>query len=91
MINWLYYTLFTQHQIIDLLEKSRVVNQNEDNRNFHIFYQIFSSCNEEKRRTLGLNKNAADYRFLNQDSCVNVDGIDDSKNALITEVRLSLY
>lgn len=53
-----------------LLEKSRVVVQSSDERNYHIFYQL---CTDPK---WGL-KNPSEYHYLNQSGCLVVDGVDD--------------
>lgn len=46
-----------------LLEKSRVVDQRQDERSFHIFYQILLGMDKENLTTLGLHA-SQHYRFL---------------------------
>uniref|UniRef100_A0A3B3SYU1 Osteoclast-stimulating factor 1 n=1 Tax=Paramormyrops kingsleyae TaxID=1676925 RepID=A0A3B3SYU1_9TELE len=59
-----------------LLEKSRVVNQNESERNFHIYYQGVSVG---QREALGIM--TPDYfYYLNQSGTYKVDGTIDSKD-----------
>ncbi|XP_072166992.1 unconventional myosin-If-like [Diadema setosum] len=61
-----------------LLEKSRVVSQNQDERNFHIFYQLLTGANQEQKENLGLT--TPDYYFyLNQSGSYVVDGTNDAK------------
>ena len=45
-----------------LLEKSRVVNQNQGEENFHIFFYIFAGLPKEQQRMLKL-KAASEYRY----------------------------
>ena len=62
-----------------LLEKSRVVCQNEDERNFHIFYQLISGASAEDKEQFGCSTEPGYFSYLNQSGCYNVDGIDDAK------------
>ena len=48
-----------------LLEKSRIVNQMQDERNYHIFYCMLSGLNAEEKKSLELKK-AEDYFYLIQ-------------------------
>lgn len=65
-----------------MLEKSRVVSQNQGDRNFHIFYQFLSDAFPLRmKHSLGLKKRASDYRYLNQGGCAREDAIDDSRTA----------
>lgn len=74
-----------------LLEKSRVVSQNEGDRNFHIFYQLLSNgFDEELRYSMGIGQKADVYRFLNQGGKTTDVNIDDAKGALDTEYSMKL-
>nr|XP_054106716.1 unconventional myosin-If isoform X3 [Callithrix jacchus] len=59
-----------------LLEKSRVVMQNENERNFHIYYQLLEGASKEQRQNLGL-MTPDYYYYLNQSDTYQVDGTDD--------------
>uniref|UniRef100_A0A8C9T0K9 Osteoclast-stimulating factor 1 n=1 Tax=Scleropages formosus TaxID=113540 RepID=A0A8C9T0K9_SCLFO len=62
-----------------LLEKSRVVSQNENERNFHIFYQLLEGASAQQKEALGIM--TPDYfYFLNQSGTYKVDGTIDSKD-----------
>lgn len=60
-----------------LLEKSRVVFQSRDERNFHIFYQLCTDASMD----LG---SVEDYHFLTQSGCTTVSGIDDTAEMAMT-------
>lgn len=60
-----------------LLEKSRVVHQNIEERNFHIFYQLCLGANEKIKTNFGIA--STDYFwYLNQSGTYKVDGINDA-------------
>ncbi|XP_049664364.1 unconventional myosin-If isoform X5 [Accipiter gentilis] len=59
-----------------LLEKSRVVNQNECERNFHIYYQLIEGASQEQRQNLGI-MSPDYYYYLNQSDTYQVEGTDD--------------
>ena len=62
-----------------LLEKSRVVRQGPDERNFHIFYQIVNGADRELRGKYNLPDSTDHFKYLNQSGCSVVDGMDDKK------------
>ena len=60
-----------------LLEKSRVVAQNQMERNFHIFYQCIHGIQDsEMRNGFGITEPNY-YNYLNEHNCYTVDGTDD--------------
>ncbi|KAM9968175.1 hypothetical protein ACTFIW_002611 [Dictyostelium discoideum] len=73
-----------------LLEKSRVINQTQGERNFHIFYQLLKGSSEEEKKTYNL-LSPDQYHYLTRNAnngCFTADGIDDqigfkqTKNAM---------
>ncbi|KAM9508315.1 unconventional myosin-Vb isoform 2-T2 [Guaruba guarouba] len=60
-----------------LLEKSRVVFQAEDERNYHIFYQLCASASLPEFKDLGLTC-AEDYFYTSQGGGTSIDGVDDA-------------
>uniref|UniRef100_A0A8B9CU24 Myosin VB n=1 Tax=Anser brachyrhynchus TaxID=132585 RepID=A0A8B9CU24_9AVES len=56
-----------------LLEKSRVVFQAEDERNYHIFYQLCASASLPEFKDLGLN-----FFYTSQGGGTSIDGVDDA-------------
>ncbi|XP_028569738.2 unconventional myosin-If [Podarcis muralis] len=59
-----------------LLEKSRVVSQNESERNFHIYYQLIEGASQDQKHNLGI-MSPDYYYYLSQSETYKVDGTDD--------------
>ncbi|XP_038628931.1 unconventional myosin-IXb isoform X3 [Tachyglossus aculeatus] len=58
-----------------LLEKSRLVSQEKDERNYHVFYYLLLGVTEEERQEFQL-KQPEDYFYLNQHNLKIEDGED---------------
>ncbi|KAF2675074.1 myosin IC heavy chain [Microthyrium microscopicum] len=59
-----------------LLEKSRVVGQIKNERNFHIFYQFTKAATSNYREMFGVQQPGS-YLYTSKSKCLDVDGIDD--------------
>ncbi|KAH7408224.1 P-loop containing nucleoside triphosphate hydrolase protein [Phaeosphaeria sp. MPI-PUGE-AT-0046c] len=59
-----------------LLEKSRVVGQITNERNFHIFYQFTKAASSNYREIFGLQQPQS-YLYTSRSKCYDVQGIDD--------------
>ncbi|GAB5592085.1 class II myosin [Umbelopsis nana] len=59
-----------------LLEKNRVVGQIENERNFHVFYQLTKGASPEYQEQFGL-QGPESYLYTSRSGCLDVDGIDD--------------
>ncbi|KAM5547298.1 myosin-17-like [Rosa sericea] len=65
-----------------LLERSRVCQISDPERNYHCFYLLCSAPPEDREKfKLG---NPKDYHYLNQSSCYVLDGIDDGEEYAAT-------
>ncbi|XP_051677726.2 unconventional myosin-IXa isoform X4 [Oryctolagus cuniculus] len=58
-----------------LLEKSRLVYQEHNERNYHVFYYLLAGASEEERLAFHL-KQPEEYHYLNQQDCFTVEGED---------------
>lgn len=61
-----------------LLEKSRIVNQAHDERNYHIFYCMLAGMSAKDKALLELN-DIQHYHYLTQGGSVKCEGRDDAK------------
>lgn len=59
-----------------LLEKSRVVYQNKDERGFHIFYMLLAGADASMKDEYRL-LDPSNYHYLNQGACYKVEDMDD--------------
>uniref|UniRef100_A0AAZ3P529 Myosin VAb n=1 Tax=Oncorhynchus tshawytscha TaxID=74940 RepID=A0AAZ3P529_ONCTS len=72
-----------------LLEKSRVVFQATEERNYHIFYQLCASSHLPEFKPLQLG-NADDFHCTNQGGSPVIEGVDDAKEMCSTRKAFSL-
>ncbi|KAL0601111.1 Unconventional myosin-Va [Plecturocebus cupreus] len=72
-----------------LLEKSRVVFQAEEERNYHIFYQLCASAKLPEFKMLRLG-NANDFNYTNQGGSPVIEGVDDAKEMAHTRQACTL-
>lgn len=84
-----------RHQIIGanmrtyLLEKSRVVFQASEERNYHIFYQLCACAHLPEFAPLKLGS-TEDFPYTNQGSSPVIEGVDDFKEMQATRKAFSL-
>ncbi|XP_075302633.1 unconventional myosin-Vb isoform X2 [Opisthocomus hoazin] len=72
-----------------LLEKSRVVFQAENERNYHIFYQLCASASLPEFKDLGLTC-AEDFFYASWGGDTSIDGVDDAVDFEKTRHAFSL-
>uniref|UniRef100_A0A0D9W1N6 Myosin motor domain-containing protein n=1 Tax=Leersia perrieri TaxID=77586 RepID=A0A0D9W1N6_9ORYZ len=71
-----------------LLERSRVCQISDPERNYHCFYMICAAPPEDcKRYKLG---DARSFHYLNQSNCIELDGLDDSKEYVETRRAMGI-
>ncbi|XP_071009215.1 unconventional myosin-Vb isoform X2 [Oncorhynchus clarkii lewisi] len=72
-----------------LLEKSRVVFQAEDERNYHIFYQLCASASFPEFKDLALTS-AEDFIFTSQGENIFIEGVNDAEDFKKTKEAFTL-
>uniref|UniRef100_A0A8C3Y8F3 Myosin VC n=25 Tax=Passeriformes TaxID=9126 RepID=A0A8C3Y8F3_CATUS len=72
-----------------LLEKSRVVFQSENERNYHIFYQLCASAMQPEYEHLKLG-NAEEFNYTRMGGSTVIEGIDDRANMVETQKTFDL-
>ncbi|XP_015191584.1 PREDICTED: unconventional myosin-IXa-like isoform X3 [Polistes dominula] len=59
-----------------LLEKSRIVSQGRNERNYHVFYYLLAGANEQEKQLLHL-ESCERYNYLNKSGCYGLENIDE--------------
>ncbi|AES62989.1 P-loop nucleoside triphosphate hydrolase superfamily protein [Medicago truncatula] len=72
-----------------LLEKSRVVQCNEGERSYHIFYQLCAGAPSSLREKLNL-RSVEDYKYLRQSNCYSINDVDDAEEFRIVTDALDV-
>uniref|UniRef100_A0A8C3KMD0 Myosin VC n=1 Tax=Calidris pygmaea TaxID=425635 RepID=A0A8C3KMD0_9CHAR len=72
-----------------LLEKSRVVFQSENERNYHIFYQLCASAVQPEFKHLKLGS-AEEFNYTRMGGCTEIEGVDDRENMVETQKTFGL-
>lgn len=72
-----------------LLEKSRVVFQSENERNYHIFYQLCASAKRPEFKHLKL-ESAEEFTYTNMGGNTVIEGVNDRDNMMETEKTFTM-
>ncbi|KAM5172132.1 unconventional myosin-Vc [Mantella aurantiaca] len=72
-----------------LLEKSRVVFQSENERNYHVFYQLCASASQPEFKHLHL-MSAENFNYTSMGGCIEIDGVNDRKDMIDTQKTFHL-
>ncbi|KAM4677427.1 unconventional myosin-Va isoform 2-T2 [Discoglossus pictus] len=83
------YRIIGAHMRTYLLEKSRVVFQADEERNYHIFYQLCASAALPEFKMLRLGT-ANDFNYTKQGRSPVIDGVDDAKEMRNTRKACTL-
>ncbi|XP_044391911.1 myosin-6 isoform X1 [Triticum aestivum] len=70
-----------------LLERSRVCQISDPERNYHCFYMLCAAPEERAKYKLG---EAKTFRYLNQSNCIELNGFDDSKEYVETRRAMGI-
>lgn len=59
-----------------LLEKSRIVSQGRNERNYHVFYYLLAGASDQEKQSLHL-ESCDRYNYLNKSGCYGLENIDE--------------
>ncbi|KAL5708068.1 hypothetical protein ACHQM5_018903 [Ranunculus cassubicifolius] len=71
-----------------LLERSRVCQLSDPERNYHCFYMLCAAPPEDRERYKL--DNPRSFHYLNQSNCIELDGLDDSEEYLATRKAMDV-
>ncbi|KAG6436833.1 hypothetical protein SASPL_101735 [Salvia splendens] len=71
-----------------LLERSRVCQLSDPERNYHCFYMLCAATEKDVEKYKL--KNPREFHYLNQSNCYELDGVDDSKEYLTTRRAMDI-
>ncbi|KAF7152397.1 hypothetical protein RHSIM_Rhsim01G0259100 [Rhododendron simsii] len=71
-----------------LLERSRVCQLSDPERNYHCFYMLCAAPPEDIKRYKMANPRS--FHYLNQTNCYELDGIDDAKDYIATRSAMDV-
>ncbi|EQC29888.1 hypothetical protein SDRG_12432 [Saprolegnia diclina VS20] len=71
-----------------LLEKTRIVAPETNERNYHVFYQMLAGLDANERAALEL-QDAAHYNFLTYGNCLEIDGVDDASDFRVLRASMT--
>lgn len=77
------YSIIGSSNTTYLLEKSRVVFQDNGERNYHVFYQLLKGCSNELMKALSLDLMVRDpttVNYINKSGCIEIEDVDDKKD-----------
>jgi myosin-5 len=69
-----------------ILEKSRVVRQENGERNYHVFYQLLKGATAQQLvdfhliSSLEVKPNLESFHYINQSGCIEIEDVDDQKD-----------
>ncbi|EGC33935.1 hypothetical protein DICPUDRAFT_98394 [Dictyostelium purpureum] len=73
-----------------LLEKSRIVKPQENERSYHIFYQMLAGLSDEQKEMLKITSNPEDFYYLKESGCHSIESVDDGDVFIKTEKALKV-
>lgn len=72
-----------------LLEKNRVIERQQGERSFHIFYQMLSGASDTEKRDMGLGS-PEQFEYLKSSGCYSVDNINDREEYKETRTAMDV-